>query len=496
MEVRRELTGWLQVDQPAVWLSTRDERAALGLLELVGSDLIPARSLLTWRPGEGLLGLDSAASPPLRPLPQALAAVRSSRGRHLLVLISPDLDDPDVSGVLRDHLRARNPLSQEVVTPVVVIGPNRGIPESLQGHFIELMLPPASPAEMEPALKAALRRYRDVWHGEPNCPADIRPILLNAVAGLAGEEAERVFLKVLSVHGDLSLSQLPALQREKCRLLLTHSLVSHEELRGSLDLIGGLGTFKDWVKRRAKAATDPWGNHPQVRGALLVGLPGCGQSAAVRAAAQTWGLPLIRLDGAQLGLEGACTTTQLADLLHHLELASPVVLWLFRLDQAFIHRGEEGGRALTPAALMMEQWLLSRGRRTIVMATASEPERLPMDVVVRGCFDETFLLDFPNSEERRHIFRIVLERRGLKPEDLNVEMLIAASDGFSGAQIAQSIDRGMIEGLDHGRTLKMVDLLQSLRHSPPMAATLAEHRRRIRTWAHRRAISATPPRDA
>jgi len=54
----------------------------------------------------------------------------------------------------------------------------------------------------------------------------------------------------------------------------------------------------------------------------------------------------------------------------------------------------------------------------------------------------------------------------------------------------------MADAFEQGRPSKMVDIVQSLRQMTPMAGFLGESRRKLRGWAHRRALAASPVKES
>ena len=85
------------------------------------------------------------------------------------------------------------------------------------------------------------------------------------------------------------------------------------------------------------------------------------------------------------------------------------------------------------------RWMQERPPGIFLVATSNDVEKLPPELLRRGRFDEIFFVDLPRSDERRAVFELHLRKRKRDPAAFDLEALIAASDGFSGAEIEGAI---------------------------------------------------------
>jgi SpoVK/Ycf46/Vps4 family AAA+-type ATPase len=65
--------------------------------------------------------------------------------------------------------------------------------------------------------------------------------------------------------------------------------------------------------------------------------------------------------------------------------------------------------------------------------------QLPPELIRKGRLDEIFFVDLPDAATRQEIFRIHLAKRHLDPERFDLAALAEASEGFTGAEIEESI---------------------------------------------------------
>lgn len=80
-----------------------------------------------------------------------------------------------------------------------------------------------------------------------------------------------------------------------------------------------------------------------------------------------------------------------------------------------------------------------RTAAVFIVATANVIEHLPPELIRMGRLDEIFFVDLPDTARRAKIFAIHLRKRELSPPDFDIPALAALTEGFSGAEIEQSI---------------------------------------------------------
>ncbi|MFM7202866.1 MAG: AAA family ATPase [Myxococcota bacterium] len=496
-EVRRELELLLRTRMPAVGLISWEETRVLKLVREVARVLSPARDVFTWSASAGLRQ-DGQPVPGVSPtctMQEALAAVADHKGPAIFCLLDPTLHEPHLARAIRDLINSTGNQPRSLI----FVGPELTLHPSLERSVARLEVPPPDQTELRNILNSVASRCVSVTGVEVQLSGDAPDRLVDAAKGLLAEEAERAFIRALLQAQRLSAAEVELVLREKRRSLEGLRLIEVMDTHERLEDLCGLENLQGWLERQKRAFSPEAlaSRLPVPKGMLLLGLSGCGRSAVISATAASWKLPLVRLRTPILQDKSPGLEAELRMTLLRLEQFAPLILSIPHLDRFFVAGSEtEGGRAESPVAASLLQWLLEKNAAVFVAATAEEFERIPLGLLWKNGFDEVFFLDFPNSEERRKLLVSLLKRRGVAPQDINLEMLVAASDGFSGAQIEQAILRGMREAFEQQRSLRMVDILQSLRQMTPMAAFLVEARRKLKSWAHRRAVPASPPRDA
>jgi len=129
---------------------------------------------------------------------------------------------------------------------------------------------------------------------------------------------------------------------------------------------------------------------------------------------------------------------------------------------------------------------ISGGNRSV---SQDRTERLA-ELVRKGRLDEIFFVDLPSETARGEILKIHLRRRKQDPAAFDLPGLVAASDGFSGAEIEQVVVAGLYEARAAGAPLATSHLLDEARKTKPLSVVMAEKVAWLRAWAQGRTVRA------
>ena len=73
--------------------------------------------------------------------------------------------------------------------------------------------------------------------------------------------------------------------------------------------------------------------------------------------------------------------------------------------------------------------------------------------------------------------------------------LAKETEGFSGAEIEQTVVAALFEAFSEERALEKADLLKVIKNTVPLSVTQSEQIMQIRDWANVRAVAATARED-
>jgi hypothetical protein len=137
-------------------------------------------------------------------------------------------------------------------------------------------------------------------------------------------------------------------------------------------------------------------------------------------------------------------------------------------------------------------WMQEKKAPVFVVATANSVTGLPPEMLRRGRFDELFFVDLPNYHERKTILEIHLKKQNLNPADFDLGHLSDKIEGYSGAEIEQSVQTAVVENYNRGGSLEQKDIEDAIDDTVPLSVTMEEKIFELREWARTRCRAATP----
>jgi ATP-dependent 26S proteasome regulatory subunit len=458
---------------PIVYVVTHEETRARSILaEVVGG----AQHLASWT---ATRGLDSDAS--LRPPALAIAAPFVA-GKLVRVFydLHPQLGEAHVVRALRDFAMT----ARTTGAVVVIVSPIVTIPIEIERDttLIDLPFPDAAEAglifDQELAHFVRTRGFK-------------RDVFVRGALGLTANEIGRAFRLASEIDdATAALSRVVTEKRSALRRSSTLELISSDV---SLEDVGGLEVLKAWLKMRVLAFDEKARAFglAEPRGMLVCGVQGCGKSLVSKAAARVLGLPLVRLDFADV-FAMPSPEQALRDAMRVTEAIAPVVLWVDEVEKGLGEGTSDAGQARVFGAFLT--WLQERRSLVFVAATANEVERLPPELSRRGRFDEIFFVDLPSAKERQDILRLQLTRRGRDASTFAVDALGEELEHFSGAELEQVVNGALFRAYAKQHELTDVDLRAAARDTTPLAVLYEEKIQALRTWGKTRARRASADR--
>jgi SpoVK/Ycf46/Vps4 family AAA+-type ATPase len=212
-----------------------------------------------------------------------------------------------------------------------------------------------------------------------------------------------------------------------------------------------------------------------------------------KAIAQEWSLPLLRMDmGSLYNKYIGETEKNLREAISLSESLSPVILWIDEIEKAFAGTGssDTDGGVSTRLLGTFLSWLQEKKAPVFVVATSNDITALPPELLRKGRLDEIFFVDLPNEEEREEIFSVHLRGRKRDPADYDLSALVKESQGFSGAEIEQSIVSALYAAFSRKTGLITATLLEELRNTYPLSVVMKEQIQELREWARERTVRA------
>lgn len=431
-------------------------------------------------------------------------------------------DRPDVGRRLRDMAEGMS-MSDKVI---VVTSPEMSLPSELDKtvSVIDFDLPSKSEIDYEVrmslhslgnntidnSLEDIIGETTDVESIKLDYSDQEIEHIVDACAGLTRFEIWCAMGKCIEPGN--GIVEVPVILAEKEQIVAKSGIVEFWSSNETLEDIGGLDTVKEYIDHTKHAFTDAahaFGvEYP--RGLLLLGKPGSAKSLLVKATANYYQIPCLRLDigkvmaGVVGGSEG---NTRRA--LKTAEAVAPCILWIDEIEKGLSGTGSsnfsDAGTMSRVFGTIM-QWMQDRTKPVYVMATANNIDQLPPELLRKGRVDEIFFIDVPTKIEKEEIFSIHLRKRNRDASRFNLDRLsdlVYSRKGkeypYSGAEIEaaiqESIRRAYANSIKSGIKPEIngegditTDLLEeTLLGIVPLSCTYHEQMDKMRRWAMDRA---------
>jgi SpoVK/Ycf46/Vps4 family AAA+-type ATPase len=326
-------------------------------------------------------------------------------------------------------------------------------------------------------------------------PEEKRSFVIGA-QGLTIDEAYKAFMKAFSGQSVITAELSAKIHEEKKQLIMKEAVLEYVTTTFTVDDIGGLDKLKDWLQKRQKAFSREAREFglDKPKGVLTMGITGCGKSLSSKAIAALWGLPLFRLD-MNLVYSGMGGTPEdvFSRALKTMDSVAPAILWIDEIESGISDKTSDSSSSRILGYFLT--WMQEHSSEVFIAATANRIDLLPAELLRRGRFDQLFFIDLPSRNEREEIFSIHLRKRGNDTALFNIPQLAQITKGWTGSEIEQVIISGMYEAFNQNRPLQEDDLYVIFGSSVPMSTTMEEQIKKIRSWAHNRAVRASSEKE-
>lgn len=264
----------------------------------------------------------------------------------------------------------------------------------------------------------------------------------------------------------------------------------------SLEDVAGMASVKE---RLVSAFLAPMQN-PKLRrlyrkslrgGLLMYGPPGCGKTHIARAMAGELGAGFLPVGIADVLDQWIGASEQnIHRIFMQARRDAPCMVFIDELDTL-------GGRRSNAGSLMsgvINQLLTEldgvshSNEGVFILASTNQPWEVDPALRRPGRFDRTILVLPPDIEARKELFRLHVTDRPV--EDIDVALLAAKTDGFSGADIAYvceaGAERALVDSIQGGepRLITMADLLAVVATTRPSIGQWLDTARNIVTYGH------------
>jgi len=178
------------------------------------------------------------------------------------------------------------------------------------------------------------------------------------------------------------------------------------------------------------------------RGALLIGPPGTGKTLLAKAVAGEAKVPFFPLAGSEfVEMFVGVGASRVRDIFDRAKMKSPSIIFIDEIDAIGRARGRSSingsndERENTLNQLLTEMDGFDTNTNVIVIAATNCAEILDRALLRPGRFDRTIIIDLPELNERKEIFKVHMKKIVFS-ENINIDFLAKQTPGFSGADIS------------------------------------------------------------
>src|SRR5210317_1144753 len=481
MKFTSELALFLKARYPIIYINTIEEdRVEYIIRKNIKTNL--NRSIYSWDFVDGYSNNPNNQGFAKRNPIQALELIERLNAETPALFLLKDfnrfLTDLSISRKLRNVSRI---LKLQPKT-IIIIGSDLKIPTELQDLITILQFQLPSKEEINHELMRLINSLNI------EIDPELSETLIQTCQGLSLERIRRVLSKIIAIYKTIDNNSIKILLSEKKQIISQTEILEYCSVNEKITNLDGLTNLKNWLNKRKTAFSIQASNYglPMPRGLLLIGIQGTGKSLTAKAIANDWQLPLLKLDVGKLfgGIVGE-SELRLRQMITVAETISPGILWIDEIDKAFTNTESKGDSGTSSRVLgTFISWLSEKTKPVFVISTANNIDRLPLEIIRKGRFDEIFFLDLPKKEEREEIFKIHLQE--FRPDSwksFDYQKLSQLSESFSGAEIRQSIIEGMYLAFYEKREVTTDDICLSLKELIPLANLESNQMKVLQNWA-------------
>ncbi len=489
--VLKEIDSLIRARYPIIYLLTHEEARLESLISSLSKK--QSKEFHHWTATQGLKLYSTEDVGKYNDPLEVLVHIQKHDAPSLFLLkdFHPFLEDPHVVRRLRD---LAHDLRGSFKT-ILIASPRLNLPIELEKEITLVDIPLPDPQELTELLQSII----DVISKRNKSSVDLKPdearALVRAAQGLTLTEAENAFSKSVVNDSVLNVRDVNVVLKEKEQIIRKSGILEFFPANAKISEVGGLQNLKQWLGLRSKAFSTKASEFglPTPKGVLLLGAPGCGKSLTAKAVANSWRLPLLRLDFGKIfsGLVGS-SEENMRRALKVAEGVSPCVLWIDEIEKGLaggVSGSSDGGTGARVFGTFLT-WMQEKESSVFVVATANKIEALPPELLRRGRFDEIFFMDLPHAQSRMDILTIHLMKRKRDPKTFDLKSIIELTDGFSGAELEHVVVEGLFIAYSEQRELKNEDVHKAIRETIPLSITYKEELERTRQWAKTRARNA------
>jgi cell division protease FtsH len=197
------------------------------------------------------------------------------------------------------------------------------------------------------------------------------------------------------------------------------------------------------------------------KGILLYGPPGTGKTLLAKAVAGEANVPFFHISGSDfVEMFVGVGASRVRDLFDQAKQNAPAIVFVDEIDAVGRQRGAGLGgghdeREQTLNQLLVEMDGFDPRLGIIMIAATNRPDILDPALLRPGRFDRQIVTDRPDLKGREGILEVHAKDKPLA-KDVNLDVLARQTPGFTGADLANTLNEGALLAARHGK--KEIDM--------------------------------------
>ncbi|MEX2681256.1 MAG: AAA family ATPase [Candidatus Sigynarchaeota archaeon] len=413
---------------------------------------------------------------------------------HMFLTIQKEL--------LVDEIRECARINPQFKKTLVLASPLPGLPPELEKDVYMLEIPLPDRGILKTVIKEVRAEFKEIGR-DFKCPDEDLDVIAAAALGLTEIEAKYTFKEIGMEFGRLTRGEIKHVTTQKEQIIRKSGTLEYIHPENSMSDVGGMEHLKAWLEQQKRAfepeATDYGIATP--KGVLFIGIPGCGKSLMAKAIGAAWNYPLLKFDLGRVygGIVGE-SEHNIRKALEIADAVAPCVLWVDEIEKGIAgakssNELDAGVSARVFGTLLT--WMQEKKKPVFVVATANNIHQLPPEFLRKGRFNEIFFVDLPGPKSREEIWSIHLKKRmkgRFKNANLDMKSLVNSSCYYSGSEIEEAVNSGMLAAYNLNREVTTNDLIAALGQIYPLAKTMSKELSDLRKWAEVRVRIASDER--
>lgn len=139
---------------------------------------------------------------------------------------------------------------------------------------------------------------------------------------------------------------------------------------------------------------------------------------------------------------------------------SPCIVFFDEIDAIGGERSAESGSSVKErvlAQILTEIDGVNVLRNVIIVAATNRPDLIDRALMRPGRLDRIVYVQLPNAETRTEIFKIKLSKIPIA-DDVEIEKLVAGTDGYSGAEIEAVCKEAALKALEDSFDIQQIEM--------------------------------------